>query len=275
MSNGEADREFLNDAAALAFDIAERGVNAVVDYMTTSLQVSEPTGAKRSDMERAMDLAADGVEGARQAVATGRSAEQTRLETATVEFVRAVAPRVIGATARIVTGKDSLTDDTPRENVIRIVQELGRTVTSLLNDSVGGAPMRSGLPVTGGPGPEVIRLIVDKGVEYVGFRLENIGLTAVEEGGIELRATPLIGDRHVILKPTIEPPGKIGVQSGVVAQLHLVDDNVPVGTYRGHVYALWHDEPVALGEVELTVREPTSELTVPVRASTAPEDAGT
>jgi hypothetical protein len=275
MSNEEADREFVKEASTLAFDVAERGLKAVVDYMNTSFRVADSSDAKRSDIERAMTLAADGVKGARRAVAATRSDEQKNLENATVDFVRAVTPRVIGAAARIVTGKDSLSDDAPRDNVVRILQEVGSMITSLLNDSVGGAPMRSGLPVTGAPGPEVIRLGVDKGVEYVGFRLENIGLTAVEEGELELRATPLIGDRHVILTPTVEPPGAIAVQSGVVVQLHLVDDSVPVGTYRGHVYALWRDEPVALGEVELTVREPRSELTVPVRASTAPEDAGT
>ena len=91
------------------------------------------------------------------AVAATHSEEQTKLEKATVDFVRAVTPRVIGAAARIVTGKDTLPDDPPRDNAIRIVQEVGRIVTSLLNDSIGATPMR-GPVVPGAPGPEIIRL---------------------------------------------------------------------------------------------------------------------
>ena len=74
-----------------------------------------------------------------------------------------------------MTEKGNLPDDTPRENIIRIVQEVGSMVTSLLNDSVGGAPMRG--PI--GPstrGPEIIRLVVDGRASSVSFRLENLGL---------------------------------------------------------------------------------------------------
>ena len=80
MTNQKTDREFIEEASALAVDIAERGMKSVVDYMKTGLRVTPPTDAKRSDIERAMHVAADGLDGARKAAVAKRSSEQTELE---------------------------------------------------------------------------------------------------------------------------------------------------------------------------------------------------
>jgi hypothetical protein len=249
MANNKTDRAFMEEASALAVDIAERGMKAVVDYMETGLRATRPNDAKQSDIERAMHVAADGLDGARKAARTKRSSEQTELESATVNFVRAVAPRIIGVAARIVTEKGNLPDDTPRENIIRIVQEVGGMVTSLLNDSVGGAPMRGPIgPSTGGP--EIIRLVLDGKATSVSFRLENVGLTPANSPNdrLELITTPLIGDKRVI-----RTQDEIAPQTSTVVRM-TVGKQVRDGTYRGYVYALWRSRPVALGEVELTVR---------------------
>ena len=87
--------------------------------------------------------------------------------------------------------------------------------------------------------------------------------------GIELRTTPLIGESHVIARDDHHAARRNRRADGRGRQ-HLVDPDTPAGTYRGYVYALWDEKPVALGALELRVPDRPDKPEVPLTTDPSP-----
>ncbi len=98
------DRQLIARATEVAAVVAQRGLETVVSYMESNAD----------DLNRALELSAQGVAASTQQAQRVGDAEITSFEKAVIDFVDAVAPRITLAAARIITGNTKMTSRGPR-----------------------------------------------------------------------------------------------------------------------------------------------------------------
>ena len=131
-----------NGRRRLAFDIANSGFKAIVDYMERGGETGRSASGR--DARRVGELAARSLDQAtRVARDEGTDNELSSIEQSLIDLADAAGPKLALAAARLVTRNAELAGLVPRDNTILVIRELGRVATSLLDESVGNIGQRT------------------------------------------------------------------------------------------------------------------------------------